>query len=137
MKKRKSIFLASMVLLLSMSVFQASAAELESGVYYLRNVATGLYLSYGGPWGTHMAAKSRGLDLILNSGEGDGAWRLFSRFDSDGCLGAEGYVDNKVNIDLYISKYYCPLNIHIPIPTLCNTGFWIFCYLRQAPSSVF
>ena len=37
----------------------------------------------------------------------------------------------------HIFYYYCPLNIHIPIPTLCNTGFGIFCYLRQAPSSVF
>ena len=33
--------------------------------------------------------------------------------------------------------YYCPLNIHIHIPTLCNTGIWMFYYLRQAPSSVF
>ena len=33
--------------------------------------------------------------------------------------------------------YYCPLNIHIPIPTLCNTRIGMFYYLRQAPSSVF
>jgi hypothetical protein len=33
--------------------------------------------------------------------------------------------------------YYCPLNIDIPIPTLCNTGVGMFYYLRQAPTSVF
>ena len=27
--------------------------EVEGKVYYIRNVATGLYLKYGGTWGTH------------------------------------------------------------------------------------
>ena len=35
------------------------------------------------------------------------------------------------------NNYYCPLNIDIPIPTLCNTGVGMFYYLRQAPTSVF
>ena len=46
------------------------------------------------------------------------------------------YEDAKLDRSKFYN-YYCPLNIHIPIPTLCNTRIGMFYYLRQAPSSVF
>lgn len=122
MKMRGLRFLSlSVAMALSMSVSSAVAAELKAGVYYLRNVATGLYLSHGGRWGTHMAADSRGIDFrlkgfwsvtaVVDSSRAEGfrteevrVCKLFSRFDEDGCLGAEGYVDNKVDTELFIER---------------------------------
>ena len=79
--------------------------KLVEGTYYIRNVATGQYLSHGGAWGTHIAVDSRGIDLKLEQVDADeGTWRIYSGFDSDGCLGRIGYVDCKEDIDLKITE---------------------------------
>ena len=41
-------------------------ATIEDGVYYLKNVATGQYLTVGNDWGTHASVGKRGLDLAIS-----------------------------------------------------------------------
>lgn len=78
---------------------------IRAGTYYIRNVATGQYLSHGGSWGTQIAVDSRGIDLkLVQTNADEGTWRIYSRFDSDGCLGRIGYVDCKEDVDLKITE---------------------------------
>jgi hypothetical protein len=81
---------------------------IKEGTYYLRNVASGLFITNGGNWGTHIAVDKRGLDLRLRKSQDGKHWRLYSGFlynqSTDGALGTEGYVDNGVGIDHEITQ---------------------------------
>lgn len=76
---------------------------INEGYYYIRNVASGLFITCGGNWGTHIAVDKRGLDLYLRKSLDGKHWVINSGFiysqTTEGALGTEGYVDNGVGID--------------------------------------
>ena len=83
---------------------------LEEGVYYIKNVATGKYLTCGGSWGTHVMVDDLGLDIKLQKSGNGSLWKLLTGFRTDnsldpvGALGEEGYVDNMVNTEHSIEQ---------------------------------
>ena len=84
--------------------------ELAEGYYYLRNVETGLLLSCGGPWGTHILVDDYGLDLHLVKASDGEHWNLLTDYSSrtgdgsEGGVGTNLYVDYTTNIDLTIKR---------------------------------
>lgn len=84
--------------------------ELAEGYYYLRNVGTGLLLSCGGPWGTHILGDNYGLDLHLVKASDGKHWNLLTDYSSrtgdgsEGGVGTNLYVDYTTNIDLTIKR---------------------------------
>ncbi len=81
---------------------------IKEGSYYLRNVASGMFITCGGNWGTHIAVDKRGLDLWVEKANGGKHYNIISGFISnistEGALGTEGYVDNYVGTDLEITQ---------------------------------
>lgn len=73
--KRTMFLVALLVGLCSSSI--AQQVPVEGGVYYVQNVATGLYLKYGGVWGTHVV-EGRAAHPIMIEDNGDGTYALSS-----------------------------------------------------------
>ena len=76
--------------------------DLAEGVFYIKNVGTGKFVTNGGNWGTHIAIDNRGLNLRLR--KSGSKWQIMSGFMDNGAIGREGYVDNTVDTDLTITK---------------------------------
>lgn len=97
--------------------------EVEGKVYYIRNVATGLYLKYGGTWGTHavegraahpFALESWGNDVFaLNSVMGYLSTRYSGQSDVDGFPMDAAKADSKwklVRVNNTQDHYYIEFN---------------------------
>lgn len=112
-KMKKTMLVMAASLFCSTSVW--AEAELRTGVaYYMKNVATGLYLGGGNDWGTRASLIEHGLDVTLED-KGGGKYAIDTKIPNGDkhYLGLDGsgnsYVDaasydwtlNKVGEDTY------------------------------------
>lgn len=72
--------------------------DLESGVYYIQNVASGTYLSSGANWGTRAVLSKHGVDFTVTRNS-DGTYVLTTRLQGQNkaLRPSDGYMDQSGN----------------------------------------
>ena len=82
----------------SLTYYGAQKKKLDSGVYYIKNVATNLFLTAANSWGTQASLAETGLDVIVEELP-NGLYTLDTKIynsDAQHYLAASGYMDGSM-----------------------------------------